>query len=316
MLRIRSRLRSLFGRPVSYARNINQRYYSDNYRLEFNPSGSDFFAADWDTLVILDGCRYDTFRKFSTLPGHLSYRESRGSMTVEFLRGNVAGRALHDTVYVTANGQFYNYRDELDASFHHVENIWQHDDAWSEDHHTVFPETTTAYALRAAERFPDKRLVVHYVQPHYPFIEAPIEIDDSFNPETPDFWKRVLVGDLHFEPAELRAAYEANLERALPHVADLLEELAGKTVVTADHGNMLGDRARPLPMREWGHPSKLWIPELTKVPWLVSVSHPRPEHTSEPPTANMSLAPEDGDAELDDSETHLREHLKHLGYTQ
>lgn len=157
---------------------------------------------------------------------------------------------------------------------------------------------------------------VLYVQPHYPFIDATIEIEDAFDPETPDFWKRVLVGDLQFEPAQLRAAYEANLERVLPYVAELLEKLAGKTVVTADHGNVLGDRARSLPIREWGHPSKLWIPELTKIPWLVTVSHPRPEHTSEPPTADVSLAQHDVEPDVDDSETHLREHLKHLGYTQ
>jgi hypothetical protein len=308
--RLSDRLRAW---AVPYLRNVNQRYHSRNRRRETNPDGVDVFAEDWDTLVILDGCRYDTFAREHTLSGSLGRRESRGGNTVEFLRGNVAGRVLHDTVYVTANGQFHNYRDELDAAFHHVENVWQHDDAWNEDHHTVLPETTTDYALRAAERFPDKRLLVHYIQPHYPFVDAPIDIDDAFDPETPDFWRRVLVGDLSYDPALLREAYVENLRRALPAVRRLLDGRRGKTVVTSDHGNLLGERAFPVPIREWGHPASLWLPALTRVPWLVTVSHPRPDITSDPPATGVSLSTSAEDRPAVDEEA-LDEHLRNLGY--
>jgi hypothetical protein len=316
MARFRQRFESLARTALAYTRNVNQRFHSRNRRREFNPEGADFLAADWDTLVILDGCRYDTFREHADLPGTLSSRESRGSMTVEFLRGNLAGRTLHDTVYVTANGQFYNYGSEIDASFHHVENVWQYDEAWSDEHHTVLPETTTAYALRAAERFPDKRLVVHYVQPHYPFIDSSIDIDDAFDPDTPDFWRRIYDGDLSYSPNLLREAYVANLERALPHVQDLLAGLDGKTVVTSDHGNMLGDRAFPVPVQEWGHPPKLWVSELTRVPWLEYVDPPRRNVVAEPPVRDsLSLhgGSDTGDR-VDDEQ--LADHLRHLGYKQ
>ena len=46
--------------------------------------------------------------------------------------------------------------------------------------------------------------------------------------------------------------YEVNLERALPHVVELMANLSGKTVVIADHDNIVGERAFPLPIREWG----------------------------------------------------------------
>ena len=303
----------LRGWGFPYLRNVNQRFHTRNRRHRTNPGGIDVFAEDWDTLVLLDGCRYDTFAEEHDLPGHLSTRESRGANTVEFLRGNVAGRVLHDTVYVTANGQFHNHRDELDASFHHVENIWQYDDAWNDRHHTVLPESTTEYALRAAERFPDKRLLVHYIQPHDPFIDAPIAIDDAFDPETPDFWRRVYVGDLEYEPAVLREAYVDNLRRTLPHVRRLVDARHGKTVVTSDHGNLLGDRAFPVPVREWGHPSALWQSELTTVPWLVDVTHPRPEVVSEEPAAAADLAGS-GRRDPDIDEEELEEHLRNLGY--
>jgi len=48
-----------------------------------------------------------------------------------------------------------------------------------------------------------------------------------------------------------------------------MRELGGKTIVTADHGNMVGERAFPIPFREWGHPRGVYTPELVDVPWLV-----------------------------------------------
>lgn len=295
---------------LQYGRSANQRYHSRNYELEYNVDGIDVFAEDWDTMVILDGCRYDTFARHADLPGTLEARESRGGTTVEFLRGNVAGRELHDTVYVTANGQFYNHEAELDASFHHVENVWRNADAWDEDHHTVLPGTLTAYAKRAAERFPDKRLVVHYVQPHYPFIDAPFDIDDAFDPDTPDFWNQVVFGDLDYDAETLRTAYLRNLELTVPHVADLLDALSGRTVVTADHGNLLGSWTWPVPLREWGHPPRLWVRGLTRVPWHVHEAGERPDMTSEPPLRRASLSP------VDDDGTDVVEHLRHLGYAE
>ena len=312
MSRLRRWARSL-RRPVfPYLRNVNQRFHSRNRRRSFNPGGIDVFDEDWDTLILLDGCRYDFFDRYSDLPGDFTTRESRGSMTVEFLRGNVAGRTLHDTVYVTGNGQFYNHRDELDASFHHVENLWRLDDAWDDHHYTVFPEPTVEYALRAAEHFPDKRLLVHFVQPHYPFIDAPIEMGNTFEQGTPDFWNRVARGELEYDPAELRQAHVRNLQAVLPHVATLLDKLEGKTVVTSDHGNLLGERAFPIPVREWGHPPSLWLPLLTTVPWLVYEHGTRREIVADEPTTDETLANESAISEGDDHG--VEEHLRHLGY--
>lgn len=32
---------------------------------------------------------------------------------------------------------------------------------------------------------------------------------------------------------------------------------------------MLNERARPFPIREWGHPSGIYTSQLVRVPWLV-----------------------------------------------
>ena len=43
---------------------------------------------EWDYLIILDACRYDTFKEINNLVGKLEYRYSRGSSTSECLQEN------------------------------------------------------------------------------------------------------------------------------------------------------------------------------------------------------------------------------------
>ncbi|WP_324665338.1 alkaline phosphatase family protein [Haloarcula sediminis] len=266
------RIRRGLASPNLFLREANRLYHRRLYTRPYNTSGVDLFGEDWDNLLILDACRYDMFADQSTLPGRLESRQSRGSSTREFLRANFAGKELHDTVYVTANPQFYRHSDWLDASFHAVDHIWK-TDGWDEDHRTVLPETTTEHALSAAERYPEKRLLVHYIQPHYPFIvegDQPFDDDQAFlKPDVPGSWAQLMTGDLDAVPEEIWRVYRANLDRTLPHVDRLLDGIDGKSVVTADHGNMVGERAAPLPIREWGHPHGIYTDELVRVPWLV-----------------------------------------------
>jgi len=270
--------------PSFFGRELNRLFYRRLYRRPYNTDGIDVMAADWDTLLVLDACRYDLFAEHTDLPGSLERRVSRGSHTTEFLRGNVDGRTLEDTVYVTASPMLYRWRDTIDTSFHEVINVWQ-DDGWDDEHNTVLPETTTAYARRAAAEYPNKRLLVHYLQPHYPFIGA----DDAINTrefgtsseDDPDVWGQLMRGSLAADTEAIWAAYRQNLSLVEPHIEALLEEFDGRTVVAADHGNMIAERSSPVPIREWGHPPGIYTDELVEVPWLVHESGPRPEITSE-----------------------------------
>jgi len=58
-----------------------------------------------------------------------------------------------------------------------------------------------------------------------------------------------------------RKAYENNLRIVLHYVNELIKNLHGKIVITADHGELLGERG-------YGHPMRRRFPELIEVPWL------------------------------------------------
>lgn len=306
-------LRWSVSSPNLVLREVNRLYHNRLYNRSYNPAGVDVMAEDWDVLVVLDACRYDMFRDQHALPGTLEARRSRGSHTSEFIFGNFHDRAFLDTVYVTASPILYRglgrkYR----TRFHDVVNVWA-EHGWDEASRTVLPETTTEFALEAADRYPNKRLVVHYIQPHYPFIGSDVVAEGATVPDPDvletDIWLQLMTGELDVSRERVWEAYRDNLDRALPHVADLLAEIPGKTVVTADHGNMLGERAAPVPVREWGHPPGVYTRELTEVPWL--------EHEAGARRTVRAEEPADGDGGHGDGHIEsevVLDRLRDLGY--
>lgn len=304
---ISRRLCRAFNNPILFLRHANRLYHRRLGLREHNTDGINVFEEDWDNLLILDACRYDAFARRSELPGRLERRRSQGSATTEFLRANIDGRDLQNTIYVTGNPQLYQHRETIRASFHDVIHVWQ-EGGWNEEYGTVLPETVTEYATRAARDHPNKRLVVHYMQPHYPFVGSQTAFDKGHltGAEDESVWSQLLLGTLDLDQDEIWRLYEENLDRALPHIEKLMNELSGKTVVTADHGNMVGERSFPLPIREWGHPRGLYTKELITVPWLVFENGSRREIRAEDPATRS----EDVDDDV------VAERLRDLGYAE
>lgn len=303
-----SQLKRGFASPNLFLREANRLYHRRLNLREYNTGGIDIFEENWDNLIVLDACRYDMFAEHNTIEGRLESRRSRSSSTREFLRANFTNRSLLDTVYVTANPQLYRHSDWVDVSFHDVIHVWQKE-GWDEEYQTVLPETTTAHALDAARSYPNKRLLVHYIQPHYPFLTedgGPFDNSQAFlKPDEAGSWNQILSGDLEISRSEVWEAYISTLKRALPEVQTLVEGLDGKTVITADHGNMVGERARPLPIREWGHPRGIYTEQLVKVPWLIIDGKRREIIEEEPAESEQTTTADDV----------VEERLEALGYT-
>ena len=301
------RLRRGFSSPNLFIRELNRWYHRRLFTRPYNTDGVDIFGADWDNLLVLDACRYDMFAGEHELDGRLESRQSRASSTREWLRANFDGQELLDTVYVTANPMLYRHRNSIDVTLHTVVHVWQ-TDGWDQTHKTVLPETMTDRALAAAEEFPNKRLLVHYIQPHYPFLadtNQPFENSQAFlKPDEPGSWHQIMTGKLSVDKQTVWQAYQGTLNRAFPSVERLIDGLEGKTVVTADHGNMVGERARPFPIVEWGHPRGIYTKELVTVPWLVVDGERRDIVAEEPVESTVS----------DVSNTQVEKRLEDLGY--
>jgi hypothetical protein len=226
------------------------------------------------------------------------------------MRTNFDGRSLHDTVYVTANPHVYRLGDDV---FHDVVDLLE--TRWDEESRTVRPEAVVEEAITAHETYPDKRLIVHFMQPHFPFLgptgaEFPHQglethLDDDDRSGAPNPWF-ALIHDRDVDVEAVLAAYRENLDVVLPHVEALLEALPGKSVVTSDHGNLIGERGTPVPVRMYGHPRGLHQDELLAVPWLEVDADERRRTVSEPPVRAGS--------EADPDEQVVDRRLRALGY--
>ncbi len=266
----------------------------------YYPDGVDVFAEDWDNLLILDACRHDFFVEQVWFGGHTEKRRSRGTTSREFVRGNFTDRTALDTVYVSANPWYLRLHERIGAQVHDYVNL--HDDATRDaaDGLTTRPGTVTEHARVANEEHPDKRLIVHYLQPHHPYLS-------EFGRRTVDHRRDAMlaVKESGADRADVVRAYRENLDLVLREVESLLEDLVGRTVITADHGELLGERERPIPVRRYGHPGGVYVRELLEVPWHVIENRPRKDVVAEDPVDRSDGATDQAAVE---------QQLKDLGY--
>ncbi|WP_135662764.1 hypothetical protein [Halorhabdus rudnickae] len=243
--------------------------------------GVDVAEREWDNLLILDACRADMFESVIDLGDFDSYEEvcSRGSSSPDWIAANFADRELGDIVYITANPWVAK---EAPSSFHKVVDVWAEEQTGDEEIHTdeldqrdlaTSPAATvTAQRLngaveRVADEHPNKRYIVHYFQPHAPCIGLPDgsvkdeqEMDLLLHPGKPLYEGRI-------EREAVWEAYEENLAYVVSHARQLAIDLGGKSVFTADHGELFGDWLWPFPIRGYAHPRNLRHPALVTVPW-------------------------------------------------
>jgi hypothetical protein len=234
--------------------------------LYYGEGGVDVPASEWDNLLVLDACRADVFEAVADLDGFDAYGRvtSRASMTAEWTRRNWRDGRFGDTVYVTANPLVSRHAPD---SFFELRDVWEA--GFDEDAGTVLPETL-ADAARDAFR-EDKRLVAHFVQPHTPFYATDLGLDSNApswaDEGTHNEWAAVRRGEL--SAAAALAGYAETLRHGLDAALSLAETLPGRTVLTSDHGDLYGQRVRPLGLRLYGHPRRHRHPDLVEVPWAV-----------------------------------------------
>jgi hypothetical protein len=151
--------------------------------------------------------------------------------------------------------------------FHNIEEVW--DWGWNTRLETVPPERVTEAALDA--NIPSgKRMIIHYMQPHLPFLPTNYgdylsETDSNQNAVqiTQENYGLGTVEDLigsDMSKEEFWEKYKFNLKAVLQEVDRLIGELDGKIVITADHGEAVGEYSI------YTHPVGIRIEELVKVP--------------------------------------------------
>lgn len=264
---------------------------------------------DWDHLVLLDGCRFDLFEEVNQIEGELTNIISVGSGTSEWLKNTFENRTCYDIVYVTANPMYRSI--DFESPFHAIVDVW--DNRWDHNLNTVSPLDMREATIEAEKKYPNKRILTHWLQPHYPFIaDSANKIGNhagihDINPNVSNpqqeqvIWEKLRNGTVGQN--SVWTAYRENLELALREVDILVDQLDGRIVITSDHGNMLGERAWPIPVRLYGHPLEIYTEELVKVPWFVIENRSRRNIEAESPEPISN-----------DMKSDISDRLRDLGY--
>lgn len=215
--------------------------------------GTTITEADWDIALVLDACRWDMYHD---IVGSGRPVWCASSSSPEFIqRLNERKDQLQDVRYVTGNP----FSSDLNPdTFSDVEEVWQRH--WDDDEGTVPPRPITDRVISSARD--GDRILAHYMQPHHPFVGS--DIDDAMGgdivgePNHRGFWDRCRFDG---PPDGYREAYWNNLRFVWEEVKLVLENVDGTVLVTADHGNAMGEWGI------WGHNAGIQHPRVRRVPW-------------------------------------------------
>lgn len=226
---------------------------------------------EWDYLIVLDACRFDYFQKINDLKGKLKKAYSLGSSTLEWRNKNFT-RKHKDIIYVSANPFISNIKIKgFNGShyFYKVYDVWKN--GWNNKLHSVHPKEINKEAIQLTKEYPKKRLIIHYIQPHYPFVGSDLEfnldmrsgknqIEGNLTDHRAERYRQLMFDKQRIK--KMKQAYIDNLRFVLEYVKKLVSSFKGKIVVTADHGEAFGNKGI------FAHPGGIHIKTLIEVPWL------------------------------------------------
>lgn len=259
------------------------------------------YDRNWEVLIVLDACRWDLWERYAPKHHvndrirHVESIYSCASSSDEWLLKSfqqAPDEIVGDSIYVTANA--YTHKIDIDR-FYDVEEVWRY--GRDPRSGTVFPEVVTNEAIRAYRDAPDKRLIIHYLQPHAPFLHCLDKYHQSADNQ--EVWRGIQQGE--FERDDVFKDYGQNLLTVLDHVETILDNVTGTIAITSDHGNFVG---------EWGlygHPSWVPLPAVKRVPWAVAEGNNQESY---------KIRDRDSITTVETEEPSVKEHLRQLGYVE
>jgi hypothetical protein len=226
-------------------------------------------------LIILDACRTDAIQEVASeypFITEINERRSVGSTSNEWIAKTFTKKyqkSINQTSYITSNLfatkvlEQHEYppirRPQVPLAapswktidiheFQHVDFAWEYVD------HTGAggfpPRVITDRTIQLAREQSASRFVVHYMQPHAPYIAVDEPIKEQW-----------LANEIDKET--VWEAYIENLRYVLNDVELLLNNVdAERVIITADHGEAF---------REWGVPGHMLAfpqPDMKNVPWI------------------------------------------------
>lgn len=279
--------------------------------------GTNVFTRDWDLLIILDTCRVDAIKAVASeyeFITDIDSIRSVGGRSPEWIAKTFIHRyrdEIQETGYLSANvfperilrdkhQETASIRDEqltykflaaiptVDVNaLGHFEYLYQYEPVGEsgplghEDGGTP-PRYVTDRGIAVGRSKNLDRLILHYLQPHPPYVANALKEDRELHRHEHDWWGYLgETGDYE----TIWETYLDELRYVLDDVEVLLENIDAETVaITADHGEAFGE------YWEFGHKTGSLHPKVRTVPWIETTATDGKTYipSFDPPTESTS----------------------------
>lgn len=281
-------------------------WYIEGWRaVEKLAPATNVFSKEWDVLVLLDYACPEMLAEVADDYPYVASGEtltSVASCSSEWLEKTFDEHncdRFAETAYITANPHTHDV-DAVSAAVDLIE-VWR--TAWDDDTESIPPRNVTDTAIRYAREETWDRLIIHYMQPHPPFLDHTGEsygkvVRHDRQTDTLTFPEALLGGKM--SPEKGWELHVENLRTVLDEVDLLRRNIdADRLIVSSDHGQAFG---------EWGiygHPCRVPISALRTVPWEITRAQD-----------DQTYSPADIRDRESTVETPVDEKLRALGYKE
>lgn len=259
----------------------------------------DILKEDWDFLVLLDACRFDYFNEVYRNhfnEGNLKKAISPSTWTMEWLNKIFEDKYYEDIIYVSPH-PFINSQKEITfkdsfsdkRTFDGKKHFFKVIDVWRGKtinvlDKIVHPITVNKAFHKTYLKYPDKRYIIHYIQPHRPYItiDDKVKIDYTFferfltmflSPvqiwELKKFLNRQsssTLEDCYRKKGRqgIIEVYKNEIGLVLETLKMLVDSISGNWLITADHGERIANFWRFNSFEHGGRRDR----EVIEVPWF------------------------------------------------
>jgi|AntDeeMetagen285_2_1112576.scaffolds.fasta_scaffold04106_2 hypothetical protein len=267
------------------------------------PFGTNIFDREWDVVIILDTCRVDALKQLQDEYDFIKIVDSVwsvGGNSPEWIARTFDSRhtdVLKNTAYLSANphaqriledkiqyenDNHFNFRllrnfpsvDKEDLG--KLEYIFKYEpmgESGQYGHRSggTPPRYVTDRAIDVGRNEEYERLVLHYFQPHSPWVANANADNSELRPHEEGFGYITETGDSD----SAWEAYLDDLRWVLDDIEILINNIdADKIVITADHGDAFGE------YNVLSHKIGAIHPKIRKVPWMVTSGKDTNTHTT------------------------------------